>query len=159
MCWLPLLPSSLLQGQYICVCVCQQCLISHYPQNGVLQGSILSVTLFTAAINKMVNTVGWTVTTPACVKNITSYYASCSPVKIEWQLQPTTNPLSHWTLLPNSNDLVCYGVCDLPCISTLVTVLQCLFHLTELNIKANGAWCYLVLQKFNNFGNTYCFHM
>jgi hypothetical protein len=65
-------------------CLCQQCLISHYPQNGVLQGSILSVTLFKAAINEMLNTVGPPVKVPACVTNITSYYASSSsPVEIE----------------------------------------------------------------------------
>jgi hypothetical protein len=45
------------------------------------------------------------------------------------------------------------GVRTLPCISTLVTALQCLFHLTELIIKVNWVWCHLVLQQFNR----YCF--
>jgi hypothetical protein len=49
MCWLPLCLSSLLQGQHIYVCV-SNALFSYYPQNGVLQGSILSVTLFTIEI-------------------------------------------------------------------------------------------------------------
>lgn len=40
-----------------------------------------------------------------------------------------------------------YGICGLPCISTLVTVLQCLFHLTELTIKGNG---YDVIQFCRN---------
>jgi hypothetical protein len=64
-----------------------------YPQeNGVPQGSILSVILFTVAINVMVNAVGPSEAASFyIVDDIAIYYSSWSIVAIEHQLQGTKN--------------------------------------------------------------------
>lgn len=131
MCWLPQFPSSLLQGQYICVC--QQCLILQYPQNGVLQGSILGVTLHTAAINEIVNTVGLPVEVPASVTNITCYCFQ-QPCR-NWMTAPAhwkscrTGPSSHTARLSECYSVM--GVCSLPCISTFVHLYLYLYSTSQ----------------------------
>jgi hypothetical protein len=74
-------------------------LSARYSQdNGEPQRSVLSVTLFTIAINGMVNTIGPSVATSLYVDDVTIYYSSRSIVTIEHRLQGAINRLTRWAL-------------------------------------------------------------
>jgi hypothetical protein len=64
----------------------------------VPQGSVLSVTLFAVAINRMVNAVWPSVAAFLYVDDIAIYYSSQSIVTIKHWLQGAVNWLSQWAL-------------------------------------------------------------
>jgi hypothetical protein len=72
--------------------------MSNVQENGVPQGSVLSVTLFAIAINSVVSAIGPHVSTSLYVDDVAISYASKSMDTIERRLQLTINRLSQWAL-------------------------------------------------------------
>jgi hypothetical protein len=68
--------------------------MSNVQENGVPQGSVLSVTLFAIAINSVARAIGPHVSTSLYVDDVAISYASTSMDTIERRLQLTINRLS-----------------------------------------------------------------
>jgi potassium voltage-gated channel Eag-related subfamily H protein 8 len=70
--------------------------MSNVQENGVPQGSVLSVTLFAIAINSVVSAIVPHVSTSLCINDVAISYASKSMDTFERRRQLTMNRLSHW---------------------------------------------------------------
>jgi hypothetical protein len=72
--------------------------MSNVQENGVPQGSVLSVTLFAIATNSVVRAIGPHVSTSLHVDDVVISYASKSMDTIERRIQLAINCFSHWAL-------------------------------------------------------------
>jgi potassium voltage-gated channel Eag-related subfamily H protein 8 len=73
---LPLTITNFLQDPYFCVHLGDVCSLCFVQENGVLQGLILSVTLFSVAINGVTNANNQSISTSLYVDDIAIYYSS-----------------------------------------------------------------------------------
>jgi hypothetical protein len=90
---LPLFLSNLLEAYYFHVQHGNVLSVQYTQENGVPEGSVLSVTLIEVTINGMVNTVEPSVVILLYVDNISICYSTRSIVTIKHQLQGAVNCL------------------------------------------------------------------
>jgi hypothetical protein len=86
-----------LQARYFCVRL-GNVLSARYPQeNGVQQGSVLSVALFAISLNGLMNEVRPSVTTSLYVEDVAIYYISRSMGTLECRPQVSIDHSSRWS--------------------------------------------------------------
>ena len=95
---LPLIIQNFLKNRYLTVRVSDQLSTFHQIQNGVPQGSVISVTLFLVAINDISSKINFPLTHILFADDLSINIQSRNPSRAHRLLQNTINKLDKWSL-------------------------------------------------------------